>query len=159
VCASVIGSAVTTYYHPYYIAHALSSILVITVYGVIFWRKCIRNRFWRFAVYLIPIAQLLTIMLFVGKQVVSPMNEETPRERIQAQLTASPGRQLVVIEDACIYESWIFLYNDANIDASRIVWARSLSKLEDAELRNYYSDRAQWQLSQVDGKFVLHPFD
>lgn len=159
VCASVLGSALTTYYHPHYIAHALPTILVITVYGVIFWRKWTRNRFWRCAVYLIPVAQLLTIMLFVGKQFAAPINDETPRERIEAQLTASPGRHLVVVEDACIYDSWIFRYNDANIDASRIVWARKLSGPEDSELRNYYSDRAQWRLSQVDGKFVLRAFD
>jgi hypothetical protein len=159
VCASVIGSALTTYYHPHYIAHALPSILVITVYGVMFWRKWIRSRFWRFAVYLIPFAQLLTIMLFVGKQFAAPINDETPRERIEAQLTASPSRHLIVVEDACVYDSWIFLYNDANIDASRIVWARKLSGPEDSELRNYYSDRAQWRLSQVDGKFVLRAFD
>lgn len=155
VCAAVIGSTLTTFYHPHYIAHALPAILIITVYGVIFWRRWIRSKFWRFAVYLIPFAQILTIIFFVGKQFVAPVNAKTPREQIEAQLTASPGRHLVVVDDECVYDSWIFLYNDANIDASRIVWARRLLGPEDSELRNYYSDRTQWRLSQVDGKFVL----
>jgi hypothetical protein len=60
-----------------------------------------------------------------------------------------------MIEGECDYESWILLYNDADIDASRIVWARSLSAEKDSNLLDYYADRTKWRVEVKNGTFTL----
>ena len=37
-----------------------------------------------------------------------------------------------------------WIYNDADIDASRIVWARDLGPLRNAKLMAYFHDRRAW---------------
>ncbi|MFY9938934.1 MAG: hypothetical protein WAK33_18780, partial [Silvibacterium sp.] len=55
-----------------------------------------------------------------------------------------------------IHLEWVF--NDANIDESRIVWARSLPNGKDDELLHYYPARQAWILED-DGTTTLWPMD
>jgi hypothetical protein len=55
-----------------------------------------------------------------------------------------------------VYEEWV--YNAANIDQSRIVWARAMPGGKDDELLRYYPDRRVWILDD-DGKVTLRPMD
>jgi hypothetical protein len=41
-------------------------------------------------------------------------------------------------------DEWV--YNEADIDRARIVWARDLGTTEDEKLQHYYGDRAVWLL-------------
>jgi hypothetical protein len=41
-------------------------------------------------------------------------------------------------------DEWI--YNAADIDGARVVWARDLGGAEDEKLRRYYPDRTAWLL-------------
>jgi hypothetical protein len=69
----------------------------------------------------------------------------TDRARIQAQLEREPGRHLVMVryrpEHYALVE-WV--YNDASIDNSRVVWAREMNAAADRELFDYYKDRRVW---------------
>ena len=70
------------------------------------------------------------------------------RRRIVAdELARIPGRLLVFVTywpNHVFQDEWV--YNSADIDASRIVWARDLGKEENAKLRSYYPDRAVLRL-------------
>ena len=44
-----------------------------------------------------------------------------------------------------------FVFNDADIDASPIVWANDMGAERNAELLRYYSSRKAWVLN-VDGE-------
>ncbi len=60
-------------------------------------------------------------------------------------LGREPGRQLVIVKtktDPYNFFQWI--YNDATIDSSRIVWARDLGPERNARLRSYFWDRRVW---------------
>ena len=57
------------------------------------------------------------------------------------------GRHLVLVKpktDPDNVFQWI--YNDADIDASRVVWARDMGPQENAELLSYFRDRTVWLL-------------
>jgi hypothetical protein len=77
------------------------------------------------------------------------------RDRVLTFLQKQPGQQLVLVRYGpvhIVHEEWV--YNDADIDQSRIVWARSMPKGEDEELLRYYPDRRVWILDD-DGKITL----
>lgn len=69
----------------------------------------------------------------------------TDRARMLAQLQALPGKQLVFVRymPRCkaLYE-WV--YNSANIDSSKVVWARDMGAPRNQELMDYYKDRQVW---------------
>ena len=66
------------------------------------------------------------------------------RIRINQALAEAPGKQLVFVRfgPRHLLREWI--HNDADIDRSRVVWALDLGPEEDAQLINYYPDRAVW---------------
>jgi hypothetical protein len=69
-------------------------------------------------------------------------NDRWPFER---RLRAAEGRQLVVVRyggSAKMGIEWV--YNEADIDASKIVWARDMGEAANRELIRYYPDRRVW---------------
>ena len=67
------------------------------------------------------------------------------RARIQAALERTGKRHLVIVRYGGIqFDEWVF--NDADIDNSPVVWARSLDPESDAKLQKYFKDRTQWIL-------------
>jgi hypothetical protein len=77
------------------------------------------------------------------------INHGNPERRIAVnnQLAQVPGKQLVFVRywpQHIFQEEWV--YNEADIDAARIVWARDLGPAENQRLRRYYPDRTVWLL-------------
>ena len=62
-----------------------------------------------------------------------------------AQLEALPGDQLVIVRYNQYHNSnneWV--YNRADIDTAKIVWARDMDDSENAELIRYFPQRRVW---------------
>ncbi len=69
------------------------------------------------------------------------------RMLVSDQLAKAPGRQLVFVRywpNHIFQNEWV--YNAADIDHARIIWARDLGPEQDEMLRRNYSDRATWLL-------------
>jgi hypothetical protein len=76
----------------------------------------------------------------------------TPRAQIESHLEQLPGRQLVIVRYSPDHQSmdeWV--YNAADIDDSKVVWAREMDEAENLDLMHYYKDRNVW-LVQPDTK-------
>jgi len=90
------------------------------------------------------------------------INHGNPERRIYVtrQLARVPGKLLVFVR---YYQQHIFqdewVYNAADIDAARVVWARDLGETEDDKLRRYYPDRAVWLLEPDFRPPRLTPFE
>ena len=72
------------------------------------------------------------------------INHNNPERRIEVdrQLAAMPGRLLVFVRywpQHIFQDEWV--YNGADIDGQRVVWARDLGDEEDRKLAQYYRDR------------------
>ena len=81
------------------------------------------------------------------------------RSEIMRQLRAMPGLHLVLVR----YESghdtraeWV--YNDADIEKAKVVWARDLGRTENEQLVRYFADRTVWWLEADDVPARLLPF-
>jgi hypothetical protein len=76
------------------------------------------------------------------------INSGDPEGRlaIRRQLIMTPGKHLVFVHYSPRHRFEELVHNDADIDHSRIVWARDLGPDENAKLTAYYSDRKAWLL-------------
>jgi hypothetical protein len=81
------------------------------------------------------------------------------RGEVQDALAGEPGQQLVIVRYLprhLFQEEWV--YNEADIDSARVVWARDLGPEQDQELLRYYSNRTAWLLEPDQQSPSLTPF-
>jgi hypothetical protein len=67
------------------------------------------------------------------------------RAQIEARLSQLPGGQLAIVRYSGSHkqqEEWV--YNSADIDASKVVWAREMDAEDNLELIHYYQNRKVW---------------
>lgn len=77
------------------------------------------------------------------------VNHQNPERRIEVnrQLAEIPGKLLVFVRywpRHIFQDEWV--YNRADIDGARVVWARDLGAAENEKLRRYYPGRSVWLL-------------
>jgi hypothetical protein len=73
--------------------------------------------------------------------------DSTGRSAIQKTLAAVPGKQLVFVRywpQHIFQRAWV--YNAADVDGARVVWAHDLGADENDKLQRYYPDRTAWLL-------------
>lgn len=79
-----------------------------------------------------------------------PDHYGTERASIQSRLAHLPGKQLALVRfgpKRNSLDQWV--YNGADIDDSKVIWARQMDAASDLELMRYYRGRAAW-LVQMD---------
>ncbi len=89
------------------------------------------------------------------------INHANPERRIAVNqaLAEVPGRQLVIVRYSprhIFQEEWV--YNAADIDNARVVWARDLGHEQNQELLNYYPDRNAWLLAPDEQPPSITPY-
>jgi hypothetical protein len=73
------------------------------------------------------------------------------RAALEAQLRSLPGPQLVLVRYGPNHDPLLdWVYNGADIDRQKVVWARDMGAAQNEELLRYYSDRLVWLL-EADG--------
>ena len=80
------------------------------------------------------------------------------RIAINHELAGLPGKQLVFVRygPRHLFNEWV--YNGAEIDAQRVVWARDLGTSENETLRRYYPDRTVWLFEADATPLKLIPY-
>jgi hypothetical protein len=155
-----VGLALETWFIPHYLAPFTAGVYAILL-------QCMRHlRFWqpearRTGLFLVRALPVLCMVLAgirlyshpLGIQLVGadcltwygtePLGLE--RARVLAKLESYPGRQLAIVRYApghSVFDEWV--YNAADIDRSRVVWARDMDPVSNAELLRYFKDRKAW---------------
>jgi hypothetical protein len=83
--------------------------------------------------------------------VSAPWDYSLKRARILRQLKETEGKHLVVVRygpEHSSAQNWV--YNEADIDAAKVVWAREMDAVENRRLFDYFKGRHVWLL-QPDG--------
>lgn len=81
------------------------------------------------------------------------------RARIAKQLENSPGKHLVIVrydEGHNIHEEWVF--NGADLDGAKVLWARELNKEQNTKLLDYYKDRTIWLVQPDENPSEIVPY-
>lgn len=76
--------------------------------------------------------------------------DAAPGTRILAQLKRAEGRHLVIVRYGprhSPHSEWV--YNEADIDGAKVVWAREMDRAQNGKLLEYFKDRHVW-LVEVD---------
>jgi hypothetical protein len=85
--------------------------------------------------------------IFLSFATTAPTVEHFQREDIQAQLSGIDGQHLVLVHYLPGHRlDDEYVYNDADIDGSKIVWAHDMGEKDDLALLDYFKDRKVWQL-------------
>ncbi|MBZ5609043.1 MAG: hypothetical protein LAP38_12350 [Acidobacteriia bacterium] len=160
----LIALAPLTGFNPHYAAAITSVVYLFLLQGIQ------RLRGWRykgkqlglalavFFVTLFPIqfGKHLFTLLADGAY-VRPM--ALARERVVETLKKQPGRHLVLVRYApnhYVHREWV--YNLANIDAQRIIWAHEMGPREDRPFIAYFHDRYVWILEPDQSPPRLTPY-
>jgi hypothetical protein len=87
----------------------------------------------------------------------------TPADRsrleISQKLESMSGKHLVIVRyssDHNIWKEWV--YNGADIDGSKVVWARDMDTTENDKLLKYFKDRHVWLLEPDQFPLDLRPY-
>ena len=152
----LLGTAVETWTSPHYLAAATGLLYLVLM-------QCMRHlRQWRWRgqhlgtalVRAIPVICCAFIVLRVGAVVVGAQIEprwprgNLERAAILRKLQSSPEQQLIIVRygaDHDLDHDWV--YNPADIDAAKVVWARDMGPVDNTELLQYFHGRQVWRLN------------
>ncbi len=86
-------------------------------------------------------------------------DEGIARARIATALEQLPGQQLAIVRYSSNHsplDEWV--YNRADIDASKVVWAREGDAAANSELLQYYSTRQTWLIEPDTDPVTMIPY-
>jgi hypothetical protein len=160
VAFSIVGLAGEVYFFPHYAAPITSLLLACVLLAMR------RLRTWRwhgrpsgeFLARTIPLSCLLLLVLRAGAGFLRlPLTPSWPptwynstpvktdRARIEAQLESQPGEQLAIVRYAGPPQGkYDWVYNRADIEGSKVVWARDMGTTGNQELIDYFKSRQVW---------------
>ena len=81
------------------------------------------------------------------------------RATIQEKLSHTPGKHLILVryeEDHNIHDEWV--YNGAEIDSAKVLWARELDSEQNAKLLAYFKGRHVWLVEPDKDNTELIPY-
>ena len=81
------------------------------------------------------------------------------RAVIQNDLSKTPGKHLVVVSyapDHNLHDEWV--YNGAEIDSAKVLWARDIDLVQNAKLFAYFKDRHIWFVNPDIDNTELTPY-
>ncbi len=152
----LLGLAVETWTMPHYAAPATGLIYLLLL-------QCMRHlRLWRgrgqktgvALVRAIPAIACAMLLLRVGAAAAHTQIEPAwprgnlDRVAIMRQLEATPGRHLALVSYGPRHDvDWEWVYNRADIDGAKVVWARDMGARDNQELLSYFHDRQVWRLN------------
>jgi hypothetical protein len=81
------------------------------------------------------------------------------RAAIQNHLSHQPGKHLIIVRyepDHNVHDEWV--YNGADIDTAKVLWARELDGTQNAKLLAYFKNRTIWLVEPDNDNTELIPY-
>jgi hypothetical protein len=155
--AVIVGNLLPIYYLPHYTAPITCAILAVVLIAL--------RRVWswqwrgkpvgRFIARSVPAICLLMLLLRTAEPAwpayriplwctVTPSNQE--RAAVLEELNRLPGRQLVIVHYGPEHDvgSLEWVYNRADLDSAKVIWAHDMGPAKNQELIDYFKGRKVW---------------
>jgi len=84
---------------------------------------------------------------------------DVSRMAIQRKLESLPGKHLIMVrytDDHNIHDDWV--YNGAEIDTAKVIWAREIDPEQDGKLFAYFQDRKVWLVTPDTDNTYVAPY-
>ncbi len=136
--------------------------------------QCMRHmRFWRWhgqgiglsVIRVIPLIAIAMVVLRVSAAAAHVQIEPAwprgnlDRAAVLRELQHLPGEQLVIVHYGPRHDvDWEWVYNAADIDHSKVIWARDMGDNKNQELLRYFPARRVWLLNGDDSPPKLSPY-
>lgn len=164
----LLGIAVEIFFQPHYFAPAVGLLYLVIM-------QCMRHlRFWKWRgqvvgpalVRAVPMICLTIVIVRVAAIKAGVLIEEPwPRGNVaRANLLRnwedSPGKQLAIVRYGPTHRGtnpeWVF--NAADIDSAKVVWARDMGDKDNQELLRYFKDRQAWLVDPDEKPPKISPY-
>jgi hypothetical protein len=160
-----LGAYVVVWSNAHYASPATGGVILLYLHSLRYLSQ-LRGKNWRWGAILARTSVLLlladTTTAVVRKQCDTfywTCQGDVSRLVIQRKLAVLPGKHLVMVrygEDHNIHDEWVF--NGANIDSQKVIWAREIDEGPDAKLFDYFKDRKVWLVTPDDDNTYLAPY-
>ena len=147
---SFLGWFSVVWFLPHYAAPATAIIFALLV-------QCTRHlRRWQFHGRPVGIGLTRAMVLFAvilaplhqRDGTLQPVTSKPPtigyRAKFAADLAAMPGEHLALVRYGVSIDSGEWVYNAADIDHAKVVWAREIPGIDDRPLLDYFRGRRVW---------------
>ncbi len=165
-CVSLVGLGAEVFFAPHYAAPMtclIYALILVSMRHLRAWR-------WRgkpagcFLVGAVPLIGIAMVLLRMEAAPLhlplppdrsftwcTPRKQEFGRARMARLLSTYPGRHLVLVRYKPDHDAGFdWIYNDADIDASKVVWARDMGTVQNQELISYFRGRRLWWVEADD---------
>jgi hypothetical protein len=117
-----------------------------------------------------PLSRLIVLLLaldtalYVSFRMCGPLpwtcQGDPSRAVIAEKLEHTPGKHLIMVryekDNHNIHDEWV--YNGAEIDHAKVLWARELDPEQNANLFAYFKDRKVWLVTPDSDNTYLEPY-
>ena len=160
-----VGVSVVVWSAAHYAAPITCVLFLLIVQAV----RHLRTMRWRGRPIGVALSRALVICLvldagiYVARGVCDPLfwpcEGDPSRAVIATKLEQTPGKHLILVrytDDHNIHDDWV--YNGAEIDGAKVLWARELDAEQNAKLLAYFKDRKIWLVTPDTDNTYLAPY-
>jgi hypothetical protein len=171
---SIAGLAVEVFFFPHYAAPMTCLIFAFLLMAM----RRLRRWEWRgrpIGVSLTRAVPVICLVMLVLRAGAAPLHlslapdwpptwynlppVKTDRARIQAVLDRQSGEHLVIVRYQPQSQSkYDWVYNEADIESAKIVWARDMGRAANRELIDYFNHRHAWLVEPDEAPPKLSPY-
>jgi len=149
----VLGLALDNFFSPHYFSPAIALLYLIVM------QSARHLRFWQWReralgrelVRAVPLVCIGMVVFRASALLAHTQIEPSyPRGNIRRativrDLERLPGQHLILVRYSNDHDPHVeWVYNGANIDEAKVIWAREMGKARDQELLNYFKDHTVW---------------
>jgi hypothetical protein len=164
--AGIASSSLVVFFNLHYIAPVISVLVAAIVHGMRHLRLCTVDGkdSGQFLVRAIVVLCVLMVPIQVHLLAAPPSPGSwaaigPERNAVAARLNSLPGPQLVLVRYGSNHDPMLeWVYNGADIDQQKVVWARDMGTEVNEGLLLYYSARRVWLLEADKMPLKLHEY-
>ena len=145
---SVLGLLTETFKWPHYLAPVigLNYYFVVSAMRLLSWQK---RKIGHLVVWLTPFLALTALLasLYASVRKDSSGSWHIQRAQLLDGIKREGGKHLIVVSYGpghSVHNEWV--YNEADIDSAKVIFARAINRTQDCQLVEYFKERRIWSL-------------